>query len=112
MNQSVDSIEVRPLLFQKGATRLAVYGMGYVPDERLSRMFEQHHVTFYQPSEADRYFNLFLLHQNCEPGRPVRSMPLSLLPRFLHLVIWGHEHACQTEPVWHAEGVLPSFCYH
>ena len=79
--------------------------MGYIPDERLARMFEQHHVTFFQPSEEDDWFNLFIIHQNCESGRGRKNMRLDLLPHFLQLVIWGHEHECRIDPSWHEEGV-------
>ena len=84
--------------------------MGYVPDERLSRMFEQQHVTFFQPPEEDSWFNLFVIHQNCESGRSLRSMRLDLLPAFLQLVIWGHEHECKVDPSWNDEGVGVRCC--
>ena len=106
----MDDIQIKPILFEKGSTRLAVYGMGYVPDERLSRMFEQHHVTFFQPSEEEDWFNLFIIHQNCESGRGRRNMRLDLLPRFLQLVIWGHEHECRIDPAWNEEGVTSFEC--
>ena len=79
--------------------------MGYVPDERLSRMFEQHRVTFFRPPEEDQWFNLFVIHQNCESRPNMRSMRLDLLPQFLQLVIWGHEHECRINPSWTDEGV-------
>lgn len=105
---SVEDIQIKPILLQKGATKLAIYGMGYVPDERLSRMFEQHQVTFFQPPDDDSWFHLFIIHQNCDSGRSVRSMRLDLLPRFLQLVIWGHEHECCIDPSWNDEGVSAS----
>lgn len=92
-------------MLEKGSTRLAIYGMGYIPDERLSRMFEQHNVTFFEPPQSADWFHLFIIHQNCEGGRNRRTMRLDLLPPFLQLVIWGHEHECKIDPVWNDEGV-------
>lgn len=34
---SLDAVELSPLLMQKGATRLALYGLGALRDERLHR---------------------------------------------------------------------------
>ena len=36
---SLDKIQISPLLLQKGSTKLALYGLGSVRDERLHRMF-------------------------------------------------------------------------
>lgn len=35
----LDKIQISPLLLQKGETRLALYGLGSIRDERLHRMF-------------------------------------------------------------------------
>ena len=101
----MQNIEIAPILLSKGSTRLALYGMGYVPDERLSRMFEQHQVTFFEPPNSPDWFHLFLIHQNCEARSNRRSMRLDLLPSFLDLVIWGHEHECKIDPKYNTEGV-------
>lgn len=37
----VDDVEVNPILLQKGATKVALYGMGSMRDERLNRMWQQ-----------------------------------------------------------------------
>lgn len=37
----VDDVEVNPILIQKGLTKLALYGMGSMRDERLNRMWQQ-----------------------------------------------------------------------
>lgn len=34
-------MEVNPILIQKGLTKLALYGMGSMRDERLNRMWQQ-----------------------------------------------------------------------
>jgi double-strand break repair protein MRE11 len=64
-SNSVDEIDVHPILLKKGATQVALYGMGYVRDERLYRAFSKGKVRFLQPEEqTDAWFNLMVLHQN------------------------------------------------
>ena len=72
---NVESIEVSPLLLQKGTTRLALYGLGSCRDERLHRMMRRKNVTFLRPEGegggegegeegAADWFSLLVLHQN------------------------------------------------
>lgn len=103
---SVEHLEIKPILFEKGSTKLALYGMGYVPDERLASIFENKHVSFLQPDDPENWFNLFIMHQNCESGRGRQKFRLDRLPSFLNLVIWGHEHECRINPSWNDEGVI------
>lgn len=60
-----DNILIKPVLLQKGRTKLALYGMSNVRDERLFRTFRDGRVKFFQPSaqKAD-WFNLMSVHQN------------------------------------------------
>lgn len=37
---SIGRITLKPVLLEKGATRLALYGLGSVRDERLARLFQ------------------------------------------------------------------------
>lgn len=95
--ENSDDIVVRPILLQKGTTKVAIYGMGNVRDERLHRCFKQHKVRFLKPKsdEEGGWFNILILHQN----RGVRSnvtkagIEESMLKGFdMDLVIWGNEH--------------------
>ena len=62
---SVDNIEISPVLLQKGTTKLALYGLGSVRDERLHKTFCNKKVKMLRPKEdADRWFNIMVLHQN------------------------------------------------
>ncbi len=49
---------------------------------------------------ADAWFNIFVLHQNrIEHGFHAKNVVTDkLFPKFLDLVIWGHEHECKPEP--------------
>ena len=60
-----DNIEVKPVLLQKGNTKLALYGMSNVRDERLFRTFKDHKVKFFQPGrQKNDWFSLMSVHQN------------------------------------------------
>ncbi|XP_058041157.1 double-strand break repair protein MRE11 isoform X5 [Ahaetulla prasina] len=66
---SVEKIEISPILLQKGNSKIALYGLGSIPDERLYRMFVNKQVTMLRPKEdEDRWFNLFVIHQNRHVG--------------------------------------------
>lgn len=61
----VDSVEMAPVLIQKGDTRMAMYGLGSMKDERLYNTFVERKVNFLRPVEdTDGWFNLFVFHQN------------------------------------------------
>jgi double-strand break repair protein MRE11 len=61
----VDNITISPILLQKGATRLALYGLGNIRDERLHRTFRRKNVRMLRPrQDASQWFNLMVLHQN------------------------------------------------
>lgn len=64
-------IDVMPVLLQKGITKLAIYGLGAIKDERLYHMFEKGQIEFVRPSDdPDEWFNIFVIHQNrCAHGQ-------------------------------------------
>ena len=62
---NIESIEVSPLLMQKGTAKLALYGLGSCRDERLHRMFKRGKVNFLRPSEEEgEWFSVLVFHQN------------------------------------------------
>jgi double-strand break repair protein MRE11 len=94
-----DNIQIKPVLLQKGSTKLALYGMSNVRDERLFRTFRDGNVKFFQPNvHKDEWFNLASVHQNHHAYTESGYLPESFLPEFLDLIIWGHEHECKIEP--------------
>ncbi|PYI23672.1 DNA repair exonuclease [Aspergillus violaceofuscus CBS 115571] len=94
-----DNIQVKPVLLQKGRTKLALYGISNVRDERLFRTFRDGKVKFYQPSiQKEDWFNLICVHQNHHAYTETGYLPENFLPEFLDLVIWGHEHECLIHP--------------
>jgi double-strand break repair protein MRE11 len=92
-------VNVNPVLLQKGCTKLAIYGLGAIKDERLHHMFEKGSVQFVRPSEdTDEWFDVFVIHQNRSAHGKKNYIPEGFLPDFLDLVIWGHEHECRLRP--------------
>ncbi|XP_075707601.1 double-strand break repair protein MRE11 isoform X2 [Rhinoderma darwinii] len=97
---SVEKIDISPVLLQKGQTKIAMYGLGSIPDERLYRMFVNKQVTMLRPREDESsWFNLFVIHQNRSKHGATNYIPEQFLDDFLDLVIWGHEHECKIAPV-------------
>ncbi|CAN6560856.1 unnamed protein product [Malus baccata var. baccata] len=100
----VGQITVYPILMRKGATSVAVYGLGNIRDERLNRMFQTPHaVQWMRPEsqeglEVSDWFNILVLHQNRVKTNPKNAINEHFLPRFLDFVVWGHEHECLVDP--------------
>ncbi|KAM5181167.1 double-strand break repair protein MRE11 [Mantella aurantiaca] len=96
---SVEKIDISPILLQKGRTKIAMYGLGSIPDERLYRMFVNKQVTMLRPREDESsWFNLFVIHQNRSKHGATNYIPEQFLDEFLDLIIWGHEHECKIAP--------------
>lgn len=91
-----ERVEVEPVLLRKGATRLALFGLGHLKDRRLARLFRERRVEVSRPP-GDDWFNLMVLHQNRADRGPDNYVSESCLPDFLDLVVWGHEHDCRVQ---------------
>lgn len=101
-----EKIEISPILLKKGESRLALYGLSHIRDERLGRMFREGKVAFNKMPEDEFWFNIFVLHQNRVMGRGTKNfIPETCLPDFLHLVVWGHEHDCRIQETETMNGV-------
>ncbi|KAI0472427.1 double-strand break repair protein mus-23 [Xylaria cf. heliscus] len=95
----VDEIDVKPVLLQKGQTKLALYGISNVRDERMFRNFRDHKVKWFRPNQQSTdWFNLLAVHQNHHAHTATSYLPENMLPEWLNLVVWGHEHECLIDP--------------
>lgn len=95
-------VEIDPILIKKGETQLAMYGLSHIHDNRLARLFNDSKVVIEAPDEeSGSWFNLLVLHQNRADRGPKNFLPEGVLPEFLHLVVWGHEHDCRILPELH-----------
>lgn len=99
-----EDITVSPLLFKKGSTKLALYGLGNVKDERLHRVFRDNKAKFLRPSvDPDSWFNFLCVHQNHVAHTRTSYIPENFLPKFINFVLWGHEHECLPSPMYNPE---------
>ena len=107
--KSVEEIEVVPVLLQKGNTKIALFGIGNMKDERLNLAFENKAIKFKRPmQDADAWFNVLVLHQNRYKGLHIgisrrHSLVPEMIPHFFDLVVWGHEHESVPAPTLCAE---------
>ncbi|PRP74445.1 DNA repair exonuclease [Planoprotostelium fungivorum] len=98
-NDNIDDVTVYPILMRKGDTKVSIYGMGNIRDERLYRTFQQKKVKLMRPIEArDEWFNIFVIHQNRVAHSPKNYIHEVMLDNFLNFVVWGHEHECMITP--------------
>ena len=99
--REVDDITMMPVLLRKGTSQLALYGLGSMRDERLHRTFLSHKVKMLAPPETGSpWFNVLLFHQNRVAHGATNFIPETFLDDSLDLVIWGHEHDVQIEPLY------------
>lgn len=93
----VDKVQVSPVLIQKGNTKVALYGMGSMRDERLNRMWQGKKVQFLRPvslendenhddsyDDLGHWFNIFAIHQNRDLGRGTKNcIHESMIPEWM-----------------------------
>jgi len=113
-----EGIAVRPVLLQKGTSRLAMYGIGNVKDQRMHFELRSNRVRMYMPKDKDDWFNVLIIHQNryvlplkhsmrsrrlillnlSVNHGPQKSVPEGMFDDSVDLVVWGHEHDCRIIP--------------
>ncbi|KAG0151051.1 hypothetical protein CROQUDRAFT_598967 [Cronartium quercuum f. sp. fusiforme G11] len=94
-----EGLHIQPILLQKGRTRLAVYGIGNIRDERFHYEMRSNRIRMSRPVEyRDDWFNIMLVHQNRVAHGPKNSVPENGFGDDVDLIIWGHEHDCLIQP--------------
>lgn len=77
---------LEPVIVHKGDIKVAIYGIGYLPDKRLYDMLANGYIEFRRVS--DDHFCIFMMHQNLYRGHCI----LDVLPGWFDLILCGHEH--------------------
>ncbi|KHN95519.1 DNA repair protein rad32 [Metarhizium album ARSEF 1941] len=99
-----DNIEAKPILLEKGTTKLALFGLSNVRDERMFRTFRDHKVKWFRPNvQMGDWFNVLAVHQNHHAHTATSYLPENVLPDWIDLVVWGHEHECRIDPTQNPE---------
>ncbi|KAH0550384.1 double-strand break repair protein MRE11 [Cotesia glomerata] len=91
-------ITISPMILKKGDSYIAIYGLSYIGDQRLSRLLKNDMVKFLRPENIENCFNILVLHQNRAAHTRHGSIPEDKLPSFFDLIFWGHEHECRIVP--------------
>jgi double-strand break repair protein MRE11 len=92
-------LRIRPVLLRKGETKVALYGMGNIKDERMHFELRTNRVRMYRPNEdPEDWFNILTIHQNRAAHNPKAVVPETMFDDSMHLVIWGHEHEQLIQP--------------
>lgn len=96
--KDLEKIQVTPIILQKNNSKIALYGLNHIPDRRLNNLMANKSFKIGIPDLIEDAFCMFVLHQN-RADRGARNYIMeNMLPAFLNLVIWGHEHDCRIEP--------------
>lgn len=90
-----EGLYVRPVVLRKNGTIVAIYGLGNIKEERLSRLLKADQVVFERTQET--CFCILLVHQNRFKGHgtgaPAKNCIMDwMFPEFIDIIIWGHEH--------------------
>ncbi|XP_953263.1 double-strand break repair protein, putative [Theileria annulata] len=91
----LENVVIKPIKISKGDVKIALYGLGWIKDERLVEMFNKNMVKFEQCEEFDKYYKILMIHQNRYPRRGINDhdyVTTNMIPEWFDLVIWGHEH--------------------
>ncbi|XP_015600381.1 double-strand break repair protein MRE11 isoform X2 [Cephus cinctus] len=93
-------VTMSPVILKKGSTHICLYGISYINDQRLSRLFRSYMVKVLFPSHLDieQCFNMMVLHQNRVKRPNCPYIPEDRLPSCLNFILWGHEHECRINP--------------
>ena len=105
----VDEIVIPPVLLRKGGTKVALYGLGSIRDERLHRTIKYNKLSFLFPDDSgddgdgdgsggDDWFKIFVVHHNRVKHRSEDYFPQEKIPKKIDFVLWGHEHECKITP--------------
>lgn len=84
------SFTIEPIVLRKGNIKLALYGIGFVPDQKLKVALENKDIVFAKPPNDT--FNILVVHQNRVPYNKNKVIPDDIFPKFFHLLVRGHEH--------------------
>lgn len=88
-----------PIIFKRNTTSIALYSLGYVEDEKLSKMFCDNLITF--SKKPNNSVAILIIHQTKynKENKLIhnKSFKDEFIPDFIDLVIFGHETECQIE---------------
>lgn len=85
-------ITLAPILLQKEEVKIALYGLGSIPEERLYRIMSSGNFNYLTPEDDNSWFNIVVVHQNRTKRGNTKYLPEKFLSNLPNFVVWGHEH--------------------
>lgn len=97
-SKDLSNITIEPIILEKSSVKIALYGLGFIPDYKLKLLFDRGAVEFVKPPKDT--FNVLVVHQNRVPFQKSKHIPDEIFPKYFHLIIRGHEHSSMDpEPI-------------
>uniref|UniRef100_A0A8D8VIU0 Double-strand break repair protein n=1 Tax=Cacopsylla melanoneura TaxID=428564 RepID=A0A8D8VIU0_9HEMI len=100
---NLNEITLHPLIIQKNETKIAIFGLGYVKDERLAAMIKNNKVKYMKPTNDKDIIYILVLHQNRPERGTAKNIAEDSIPSFFHFILWGHEHECRIKPEYNTK---------
>ncbi|XP_075591205.1 double-strand break repair protein MRE11-like [Dermatophagoides farinae] len=94
-----------PVILKKKDQYVCLYGLGYIHDEKVNKLFLHRNIHFEPPPKdlERKVFCILLLHQNRyrikSAVKPEQCFENQNIPDFINFVVWGHEHECELSEV-------------
>ncbi|KAL4438133.1 hypothetical protein ABPG74_016912 [Tetrahymena malaccensis] len=95
---NIEQIKVTPIIFEKGNTTIALYGIGYLKDKYFHKMLEDGKIEFVKPEQMGykNTVNILVIHQNrykgIRQGQSYRNcVHPEQFPDWIDFIIRGHE---------------------
>lgn len=96
--QNIDEIILKPIILQKGSTKIVIYGCGHT--EYFDESLVNGKFQLVIPSDGlQNYFSILMLHQDRKRNEEYVEILINLLRQKnynINLLAWGHEHKYET----------------
>ncbi|ELP91016.1 double-strand break repair protein MRE11, putative [Entamoeba invadens IP1] len=89
-------LRLEPIIFVKGDTKIALYGMSYKKGEEMNKIWSSQRVHIEQLDESENVFKVLLVHQDRVLHDSLKIVPEELFKGYFDFVVFGHEHMCQV----------------
>lgn len=77
-------------------TTIALYGLSHIPDRRLYSLLSDNKINVKVAGDLKRinkdFFNIMAVHQNRADRGSHNFITVDMLPKFMNVIVWGHEH--------------------
>lgn len=101
----VEDVILKPIILEKGLTKIALYGLGAMHEERLHHLINADKFNYMMPDDdQNKYFKLLLVHQNRIPRPGTKHLDPQDLDELPNMVVWGHEHGWIGEIEFYQQG--------